>query len=164
MKRLLAIRHAKSDWGDMQLADHDRPLNDRGLRDAPIMAEHLKAQGIKPDVILSSTANRALTTAKILANHLDYPEADIIKSKDWYLASSRQLMKAVQSVDESAETVLIFGHNPGMHEFSHQLVKSGSVDHFPTLAVADMEFDIEYWANVEWGEAKLLGHYYPKGL
>lgn len=164
MKRLLAIRHAKSDWGNMQLSDHDRPLNERGMRDAPVMAAHLKAQGIQPDVILSSTANRAVTTAKIIANHFDFPESDIITSRDLYLASAGEILRAVQSVDEVAQTVMVFGHNPGMHELSFQLVKKGSIDHFPTLAVADLEFDSEFWANIDWGEATLLGHYYPKGL
>ena len=164
MKRLLAIRHAKSDWGNMDLSDHDRPLNSRGTTDAPVMAEHLKSLGVQPDVILSSTANRALTTAKILANHLGYNENKIITSKSLYLASASELLKAVQSVEESAQTIMIFGHNPGMHELAFQMVKSGSIDHFPTLAVADLEFDSEYWANIEWGEARLLGHYYPKGI
>lgn len=164
MKRLLAIRHAKSDWGDPALSDHDRPLNDRGLRDAPIMAEHLKSLAVQPDVILSSSANRAITTAKMLASHLGFDDSKIIQSEDWYLASSAQLLKAVQSVDESANTVMIFGHNPGMHDFSTRMLQSGSINQFPTLAVADLQLDVEYWGNVELGSAQLFGHYYPKGL
>ena len=165
MKTLLVIRHAKSDWSDSDLSDHDRPLNKRGEHDAPIMGNHLRALGIKPDAILSSTANRALSTAVTIAGQLDFPATKIIESRDWYLASAKKWLSAVQSIDESASTALIFGHNPGMHEFSETIVAGrAKIDQFPTLAVAHLTIDVEYWGNVEWGSAKLVDHFYPKKL
>ena len=164
MKQLLLIRHGKSSWDHPGLSDHDRPLNDRGRRDAPRMAAALKQKGVKPDLILSSTAARAATTAQAIASGLDFHESDIEYDSDIYLASTSTLLRVIQSLDESLNTVLMFGHNPGMHETVDRLARDGSVDHFPTLAVGRLELTVDYWGEVEWGSGLLLECLIPREL
>ena len=164
MKTVFAIRHAKSSWSELSLSDHDRLLNRRGLADAPRMGEALAQRDVQPDAILSSTAVRALTTAKMIAAALDFPEEKIVADKKWYLASSRVWLKSIRELDEDFNTVCIFGHNPGMHDFSERVLRSGEIDHFPTLGTAHLEFDIEFWGNADWKTARLAEFLYPKGL
>ncbi len=164
MKQLLLIRHGKSSWDLPGRSDHDRPLNDRGERDAPSMAAALQQRGVKPDQIVTSTALRARTTALMIAEGMRYPPAQIIEVSDLYLASPRTILTQVQQLDESHETVLIFGHNPGMHEAVVQLTNDISVQEFPTLATARIEFDLDYWGEVEWGTGLLLELLTPKSL
>lgn len=164
MKKLLLIRHGKSDWNHPGLSDHDRVLNDRGLRDAPRMAQALKRRGLVPDRMVSSTATRAATTASLVAEGLGYPFKRIVTTPDLYLASPQTILRVVQSQEETAETVLIFGHNPGMHEAVNLFCLSPGLDDFPTLAVAWMEFTADYWGNVEWESGRLREFLIPRSL
>ena len=167
MKELLLIRHAKSDWGDPGLDDHDRPLNRRGERDAPEMGRAMAERGVSPDLIVSSTANRARTTAGLIAEALDYDPGAIRLESSLYLAHPGEILKVIQGIDESVGSALLFGHNPGMHEAAWQMTRPGTsegVDHFPTCAVARFRLDSEFWANVEFGEGELVEHLFPKAL
>jgi len=164
MKELLLIRHGKSDWEHPGLSDHDRTLNDRGRRDAPRMAGVLRQRGIVPDLVLSSTAVRALTTAMMVAEGLGYPPERIIRIPDLYLAPPKTILRHVQGLDESAGTVLIFGHNPGMHEAVNLFSEEAGIEDFPTLAVARFELQIEHWGNAEWGRGLLLEMFTPRSL
>ncbi|MEO0414777.1 MAG: histidine phosphatase family protein [Verrucomicrobiota bacterium] len=163
MKHLLIIRHGKSSW-ESGLSDFERPLNDRGEYDAPRMGKALKLAGISPDSILSSSAIRAFTTAKILADTLEFPQDQIETSRDLYLADTGTLLRAIQRIDEEADTTLLFGHNPGHHEISNRLLKVPAIPAFPTLAVAHLSFDVDYWANVEWGTGELVSFLTPKTI
>lgn len=165
MKTLFAIRHAKSSWDDVCLNDHDRPLNDRGLLDAPRMADALKQRGISPDAVLSSTANRARTTAKMISAELGFQANDIELNSDWYLAPAAKWLSAVQQIDESKQVAMIFGHNPGMHQFAEEMQRQGaSLQRFPTLSVAHLQFDLDYWGELDWRTGRLVEFLYPKGL
>lgn len=164
MKQLLLIRHGKSDWDHPALSDHDRPLNDRGLRDAPRMAAALKERGVQPDLIVSSTAERALTTARLIAGEMGYPVESILEVPGLYLAPPGVILRAVQQLDESAGTVMIFGHNPGMHEAVHAFAGGEEVADFPTLAVARLEITTEHWGAVEWDSALLRELVIPREL
>jgi phosphohistidine phosphatase len=164
MKQLLLIRHGKSDWDHPGLSDHDRVLNERGLRDAPRMAEALKQRGIAPDLIVTSTATRAATTATMLAEGLGYPVERIVKVPDLYLAPPRTILRVVQDLEESAGTVLIFGHNPGMHEAVNLFCEAPGLEDFPTLAIARIEFEVDYWGGVEWGNGLLLEFLTPRSF
>jgi phosphohistidine phosphatase len=164
MKQLLLIRHAKSDWDHPGLSDHDRPLNDRGRRDCPRMAEALRSRGITPDLIVTSTAVRAATTAEAIAGGLGLDTAAIARRSELYLAPPQLILRVIQGLDESAETVLIFGHNPGMHEAVGRLCGDEAVGDFPTLAVARIELDVDHWGAVEWGDGVLLECIVPRGL
>jgi len=114
MNRLVLIRHAKSDWKNAALRDFDRPLNKRGLRDAPRMAEELKKRGIIPDHILTSPANRAVSTARLMADVFDYPGERIEEIPAFYLADTGDLAHGVEGLSDSVGTAFLFGHNPGI--------------------------------------------------
>ncbi len=164
MKNLLLIRHAKSAWDFPGMDDHDRPLNDRGESLSPRIGQALLQRGVSPDIILASTAARAHATARLIASELSFPQDRILTSRDLYLAPPAVILKAVQAIDESAETALIFGHNPGMHDASNQLSNGEIINKFPTLSVARFELDINYWGEITPGCGLLLEHLYPKML
>ncbi len=161
MKKLLLIRHGKSSWNSPGLSDHDRPLNDRGRHDAPRIGAALAQRGVSPDVIIASTAVRAFSTAKIVASELSFSEDDIVTDADIYLASPGTLIRVASQIDESVDTALIFGHNPGMHELAIELSGGEYIERFPTLSVARLELDVEYWGEIAPGCGLLQEHLFP---
>lgn len=161
MKKLYLIRHAKSSWEDHLLSDFDRPLSDRGKKDAPTMGDILKEKKIKPDLIISSPARRAFKTAKIFSEILDYPINDIIQNQSIYEATTRDLMAIINDIDDKANTVLMFGHNPGFTVLSN-LLTNKYIDNMPTSSVAGIEFDINSWKEVDVGIGKSILFEYPK--
>jgi len=146
MKTLFLIRHAKSSWDDAALADKDRPLNDRGKRDAPKVGERLAKAGAKPDLILSSPAKRALTTAQIIAGKLDYKRKNIVVDDRLYAVEADVLLDVIRALDDEAECVMLFGHNPELTELAHRL--SSEISRMPTCAVAEFSFDVKSWSRI----------------
>ena len=146
MKTLFLIRHAKSSWDDMALGDKDRPLNDRGKRDAPKVGERLAKRHAKPDLILSSPARRALTTAEIIAKKLDYKGSNIVVSDRLYAVEADELLDVIRQIDDGAESVMLIGHNPELTELAHRL--SSNITHLPTCAVAEFTFDSPSWKHI----------------
>lgn len=146
MKTLFLVRHAKSSWDDPALADKDRPLNERGKRDAPKVGERLAKAGAKPDLILSSPAKRALTTAEIIARKLGYKRKNIVVDDRLYAVESEVLLDVIRQLDDGAECVMLFGHNPELTELAHRL--SGKICHMPTCAVAELTFDVKLWKRI----------------
>ena len=146
MKTLFLIRHAKSSWDDPALADKDRPLNDRGKRDAPKVGERLAKAGAKPDLILSSPAKRALTTAKIIARKLGYKRKNIVVDDRLYAVESEVLLDVIRRLDDEADCVMLFGHDPELTELAHRL--SSKISHLPTCAVAEFTFDVKSWKRI----------------
>jgi phosphohistidine phosphatase len=136
MKTLFLIRHAKSSWDDTALPDKDRPLSDRGRRDAPKMGKRLAKRDVKPDLILSSPARRALKTAKIIAKKLDYKRKNIVVEDRLYSGAVHDLLNVVQKLGDKLERVMLFGHNPELTELAHRL--SSEITHMPTCAVAEL--------------------------
>jgi phosphohistidine phosphatase len=161
MKTLYLIRHAKSSWEDHILSDHDRPLSDRGRRDAPIIADILKPQKVMPDLIISSTARRALKTAKIFSSILKYPTDNIIQDATIYDATSQNLFTVINKIDDKMDTVMIFGHNPGFTMLAN-LLGDKAIDNMPTCASAKFELNVNSWKDVEVGCGKLIEFEYPK--
>lgn len=164
MKQLLLIRHGKSSWDFPGRSDHERPLNDRGRHDAPRIAQALQQRGVKPDAIISSNATRAATTANLIAGEMGYPASEIRETEDLYLASPRTIMTKVQQFEEEWETVLVFGHNPGMHAAVELITADPSVHAFPTLAVARIELDVQFWGEIDAGSGLLLELLVPRSL
>src|SRR5678816_2706399 len=113
MKHLILVRHAKSSWKDSTLEDHDRPLNKRGKKEAPFMAKKFSEKKIKVDLIVSSTADRALSTAKEFAKKLDYKKGKIIADATIYLVEADELLAYVKKFDDDNKCIMVFGHNPG---------------------------------------------------
>jgi phosphohistidine phosphatase len=146
MKTLFLIRHAKSSWGDTALPDKDRPLNDRGRRDAPKIGERLAKRDVKPDLILSSPAMRALKTAEIIAKKLDYRRKDIVVDDRLYAVGADDLLDVIRKLGDKLERVMLFGHNPELTELAHRL--SSKITHMPTCAVAEFTFDAKSWSKI----------------
>src|SRR5215510_8927969 len=141
MKTLFLIRHAKSSWDDTALPDKDRPLNDRGRRDAPKMGDRLARRDVKPDLILSSPALRALKTAEIVAKKLDYRRKNIVVDDRLYAVTADDLLGVIHKL----------GNNPELTELAHRL--SSKITHMPTCAVAEFRFEAKSWSKI--GKAKL---------
>lgn len=146
MKTLFLIRHAKSSWDDPSLPDHERPLNDRGKRDAPMMGERLAERGVTADLIISSPAVRALTTAEIIAKKIGYKRKNIVVDARIYGARPDTLLYVIQELDDAYARVMLFGHNPELTELAHRF--SADIQDMPTCAVAEFTFDTAHWAEV----------------
>lgn len=164
MKTLYFIRHAKSSWKDLSLQDIDRPLNKRGKKDAPKIGAHLKSKNAKPDLMLSSPAKRAYTTAKLVATELEYDKSDIVKNKKLYVFdySGKDVMDVVRKIDNKHDVVMVFGHNP---TFSHLASSFTDEDiEMPTCGTACFRFDTDEWKEIEDVEVELVFYVYPKML
>ena len=161
MKTLYMVRHAKSSWDDMSLGDHDRPLNGRGKRNAPEMGMRLKERGVSPDLLISSSANRAHSTAKMISNEIGYSKSDIELTRELYHADEEDIILFVQKQKDSANSLMIFGHNPGFTDCVNLLCGSGYYN-IPTCGIAAMTFDTDSWKEVNSGRGTLEFYDYPK--
>ncbi len=161
MKTLYIARHAKSSWDFPELTDIDRPLNGRGNKNAPEMGQRLFKRNIKPDLLLSSPANRAFTTAQKIAQEIGYPLEEISTSQEIYHVGSGELMDIVRGQNDSINSLMIFGHNPGFTWFANSLTGE-YIDNIPTCGIVAIEFDVGSWSNIEAGEGKLIFFDYPK--
>ena len=161
MKTLTLLRHAKSSWKDASLQDRERPLNRRGQRDAPIMAERIKQAGIRPSLILSSPAVRAWTTGKSIAHEIGYPMEFLQREDRLYHASTRNLLVVIAEQDEGFNNLMIVGHNPGLTDFANYLIP-GLTHNIPTCGFVSIEIDCDDWNLDREAEIKLLMYDYPK--
>ena len=146
MKTLYLVRHAKSSWDDPALADKERPLDARGKRDAPKVGKRLAKAGVKPDLILSSSAKRALATARIIAKELGYKRKSIVVDDGLYAVEADAVLAVIQRLDNDVGCVMVFGHNPELTELAHRL--SSRITRMPTCAVAEFTFDVNSWSRI----------------
>jgi phosphohistidine phosphatase len=161
VKTLIVIRHAKSSWDDITLGDFNRPLNERGERDAPRMGKRLKEKRIVPDLLISSPATRALTTCRKFADILGYPQSNIKPEDDLYHANEDEILRIIHSINNKHDTVLIFGHNPGVTDFVNKLTNT-FINNVPTCGVVSCSIPVEDWSAIEWGKADLNFFDFPK--
>ncbi len=161
MKTLYLIRHAKSSWSNLSLEDIDRPLNKRGKRDAPVMAKRMKTRNIRPSLLLSSPAKRALKTCKIFAREFDYPKLRIEIDMGLYHASENELLAILRSKNDALDTIAVFGHNPGFTDLANEL-SSTQFYNVPTCGVVAITFPIDHWSELRFGAGSLLFFDYPK--
>jgi phosphohistidine phosphatase len=161
MKTLYIVRHAKSSWDDPDLDDFDRPLNERGEKDAPHMGKRLRDKSVNPDVIYSSPAVRAITTATFIAKALDYPVKEIKTDRRLYHADLDVLMEIVHRSDDNHDSIMIAGHNPGLTEFVNNLMED-KISNLPTASVMAIEFDVDTWRGVAWSKGHRLFFEIPK--
>ncbi len=165
MKKLYLIRHAKSSWDDPDLRDFDRPLNNRGLKNAPTMGKRLKEKRVTPDVMWSSPAVRALETCRLIAQKIGYPEDRIKTDRRIYHASEDHLLTVIKEFKDNPkddeEVVLIFGHNPGLTEFANLLLNE-TIDNIPTCGVVAATLHIQSWKDAAYGCGKLDFFDFPK--
>ena len=161
MKTLTLFRHAKSSWSDRTLSDRDRPLNQRGERDAPAMGKLVVDSGVRPSLILTSPATRAWQTATAVAREIGYPIEFLQREEDLYLASLNTLMEVVAAHGSEFNHLMIVGHNPGLTEFANYLSPS-LTGNLPTSGVVSVSFDKDDWSLRERPVSNLLVYDYPK--
>jgi len=161
MKTLCLIRHAKSSWNDEYVEDFERVLNSRGLSDAPEMGRRLMQRGYQPDLIVSSSAFRAMSTARRIARELAYDPQQIVADSRIYEASLSRLFEIVQSMPDEVNALALVGHNPGLHYLAQHLT-GAAPDEFPTCAVFAIRFDLASWSAITPLCGKLLFYDFPK--
>jgi phosphohistidine phosphatase len=162
VKRLILVRHAKSDWSLPGQEDWDRPLNTRGQRDAPEMARRLRSRRLKPDRILSSPAVRALTTATIMTRELRVAPSLLTAEERLYLAAPADLLQVLRELGGASRQLMVVGHNPGITEFANRLSADDTIDNMPTCAVFTARFEITAWDRLDWGCGQDAEFDYPR--
>lgn len=161
MKTIYLVRHAKSDWNSAHTSDFERTLNERGMKAAPFMATRLRGKKVRPEVVLSSPAKRALTTAEIFCDILGYPKEHIQKRSEIYEGGAGRLLTIIQQIPDDCTTAMIFGHNPTMTAFSN-LLSGNSIDSLVTCGVVRIDMDIESWMEANADSGKLVWYDFPK--
>ena len=163
MKTLYIARHAKSSWDDFSLKDHDRPVLPKGKHKTKIVAEKLKSLNEIPEIILSSTAKRAVQTAEIYAGIFNVPSEKILKSSNLYLADPDNIFNELYALDNKINSVMVVGHNPGLTDMVN-IFANEAVFNLPTSAVAKVIFDTDKWEEINGSGFKLEFVLTPKHL
>ena len=161
MKRLYMVRHAKSSWDSAAATDYERPLNKRGLHDAPMMGRILRERGVRIDYLRSSSALRAITTARLLADELKFEERDIISDDNMYGAGHTAMIEMLRNIADNCHDVMLVGHNPGMHMLAEALAGFGE-SNLPTCGIVCARFEIASWKDIHAGKGMLEFYEYPK--
>lgn len=160
-KTLIVVRHAKSSWDKGVASDFDRPLNDRGKRDAPEIAQLIYSKGHDIDAFVSSPALRALSTAKLFCDAWKFAREKIILIPELYHAAPKTLFDTVEKLDDRFNTVALFSHNPGITEFVNQLMDGMNMDNMPTCGAFAVTAPIEHWRDFRKAGKSFLFFYYP---
>ena len=161
MKQLVIVRHAKSSWDFINMDDKDRPLNDRGNKDAPMMAKRLLKKKVDIDLFVSSTATRAYTTASYFADVYDVKAKHIIQEDNLYEAPAGAFYRVVTKLPDNAACVALFSHNPGITDFANSLTTT-QIDDMPTCGIFAVKADIKSWSDFERAEKEFWFFDYPK--
>jgi phosphohistidine phosphatase len=165
MKTLLLMRHAKSSWKESNIPDHDRPLNRRGKHDAPLMGKLLRDQKMNLDLIISSTALRAETTANLIAKAVRY-KGKIVLDKSIYDAEPMDLLTLLSNCSGEYNCILLIGHNPTLEETVQMLTNSPEIT-MATCAIAHLTLSIDTWTDLKEKQtfsSKLENFWTPKEL
>lgn len=155
MKYLLINRHAKSPWNNFNISDHDRELNSQGVSDALSMGKRLLDKKISFNLIVASSATRALTTSQLIASEINYPLDEIRVEKGIYGANSDDLKDIIHEIDNDVNSLAIFGHNPTLHMLSEEL-SGKKIMKFPTCSMAYFEFKTDDWKKINKCDRKML--------
>ncbi len=161
MKSILLVRHAKSSWENFSIKDFDRPLNDRGKKAAPEMAERLVAKKIPIDAFVSSPAKRASKTAEAFVKVFDISKDKIIYKDKLYEPSDASIASVIADLDNQWNTVAIFSHNPGITDFANELT-STRIDNMPTAGIFAVRANILEWKDFEEAEKEFWFFDFPK--
>jgi len=161
MKTLILVRHAKSSWDNMGMDDIDRPLNERGKEDAPVMAKRLKDKKIDIDIFVSSPAKRAHKTCKYFAKEYDLDKKDIVLVDKLYGASVIAFLEVISKLNDKHKSAIIFSHNPGITEFANTLT-TVHLDNMPTCSMFAVQANISHWSEFSKSEKNFLFFDYPK--
>jgi phosphohistidine phosphatase len=161
MKELILIRHAKSGWADDSLADWERPLNPRGRRDAPEMAERLAESDADVELLITSPAERARLTAQAFTDGLHLDDDEVVIERQLYAADEEDWLEIVESQPDYLNNIALVGHNPGLTEFLNLFLEE-PLDNVPTCGVARLRFDIEEWERISEAEPVRVLYTIPK--
>ena len=146
MKSLLLIRHAKSSWADFSIKDFDRPLNDRGKKDAPDMAKRLLDKDITIDAFIASPAKRARKTAELFAKEYKAEKSSIIFFDELYLATASLFSHVISKTDDRFNTIAVFSHNEGITDFANSLTDT-RIDDIPTCGIFAIKIKTKHWKD-----------------
>lgn len=160
-KKLYLLRHAKSSWKFPDLSDFERPLNKRGQRDAPLMGSILKGLNIFPDLILSSPAKRAITTANLVAQGIHFPLDEIKSRMDLYHASTESVLKMILNFKDKHKKIMLVGHNEWLTNLAN-ILNPKQIDNIVTCGIVSLEFEVKSWKEIKISSGKLLFYEYPK--
>ncbi|MFQ6613451.1 MAG: histidine phosphatase family protein [Fidelibacterota bacterium] len=163
MKTITLIRHAKSSWDYNQVADFGRPLNERGLKSAPIMGRDLRKQGFSFERIFTSGAVRTYHTAVLIAYELGIPSTRIKVKRELYQCTTGKLLSFIQSRKNNQQDIAIVGHYPSLPQTA-ELLTGELLDKFPTCAVVRIDFDSTDWSQISPGTGRIAYFQYPKNL
>jgi len=155
------MRHAKSSWDFEELSDHDRPLDNRGRKDAPLMGRELVSREITIDLLMSSTAVRALTTATLIARELEYDTDKIAIEEEIYKADKQELLNIITSIPNQFDNVMLIGHNNTITELAN-LLSPDLIPEIPTTGVVALSFECGTWSEITKENATLQFFDYPK--
>lgn len=161
-RTLVVIRHAKSSWANPLQSDFERPLNERGEHDAPMMGERLKKQHIIPDLIIASPAKRARQTAKKIAAAMGYDAGRIVWQDKLYHCIPSVFEEVLYEVSDDIKTVFIVAHNPGITGFANQLSEKFETDNMPTCGMVGVKFEAKEWNEFNGVDKKVFLFDYPK--
>jgi phosphohistidine phosphatase len=159
MKTLYIVRHAKSSWEYEGIEDIDRPLKRRGIKDAHLMSKFLSKEIDRPDVFVSSSANRALHTALIFCENFEYPLSNIKIKRQLYSFSDGYLVKTVNALDDGFNSAIIFSHDHGINSFVNKFGNK-PISHVTTCGVVGIQFDDKHWKNIKKGKTFMVD--FPK--
>lgn len=159
MKTLIIVRHGKSSWNQPAISDFDRPLNNRGFRDAPLIAARIHDHGVQQ--IYASPALRAKTTAILIAEGAGLSESSIRYEKGIYAAGLAELFGVIMKMDDKYHTCMLVGHNPGVSNLAMELTKR-DIGAMPTCSVAKISLDIDTWTDIKATRGELILYEYPK--
>ncbi len=144
MKTLYIMRHGKSAWLSGAETDFERPLNPRGRRDVPAMAKTLHERNVRPDIIISSPARRAISTARLLCASVQFPICHIEEREPLYMASLKKLLTIISGLNRQHEQVILVGHNPGLTDLVNHFLGE-RLANLPTAAVMGLEAEVDDW-------------------
>ena len=171
MLRLMLFRHAKSSWTDPGLDDHDRPLNPRGQKAAPLIGRFMHAQKLVPDLVLCSPARRARETWKLAATELKTSPRLLMEDSLYDFGNGGRILDTVRAKADTAKSVMVVGHNPSIERLAQRLIGKGDAklrkriaEKYPTGALAVITFDAQDWAKAEDGKGTLAFFTRPRDL
>jgi len=160
MKTLILIRHAKSCWDNPSLEDFLRPLNKRGKKDAPLMAQKLKDKQIIPDLIISSPSIRTEQTLGYFLEKFN-SNKKVIFDENIYEAPYENLLQIIRQIDNLHKTIFLIGHNPGLNNLVNSLIDN-FINNIPTTGIVRIDFDTGSWKEINRSNSKLIFFEYPK--
>ncbi len=146
MKQLILIRHAKSSWAVFSIKDFDRPLNDRGKKDAPVMAKRLLDKGITIDAFIASPAKRARKTAELFVKEYKAEKNSIFFFDELYLAATSNFLDVINKTDDRFKTIAVFSHNEGITDFANSLTET-RIDNIPTCGIFAIKIKTKHWSD-----------------